>query len=160
MVEVLMDFFARIAATDVERNWIVWYAMAGHFNHDQIEAVPPFLRPDRFERSCAAPTQVRFLPSNVFRVLGHAKPDTWSHYNFSDVIDWMPERAQRRLLVEAHRTSREGARLLYRTVEDACLVERLGLGDKWRRIEPASTLGSTEERSRLYRRTNLYERRA
>jgi S-adenosylmethionine-diacylglycerol 3-amino-3-carboxypropyl transferase len=158
MADVVVDFMARVATTDLERNWIVWYAIAGHFNHDQIEAVPPFLRPDRFERSRDAPTDVRFRPQNIFHVLGEAKPGTWSHYNFSDVIDWMPEAAQRRLLLEAHRTSQPRARLVYRSVEDACLVERLGLADKWRMIEPATTRGSAEERSRLYRRTNFYER--
>jgi S-adenosylmethionine-diacylglycerol 3-amino-3-carboxypropyl transferase len=158
MLDVVIDFLARVACTDIERNWIVWYAVAGHFNHDNAEAVPPYLRPDRFEGSRGAPTEVRFQPRNIFRVLGEAGPDTWSHYNFSDVIDWMPQPVQRNLLLAAHRTATPGARLVYRTVEDACLVDRLELGDKWRRLEPASSLGSADERSRLYRRTNFYER--
>jgi S-adenosylmethionine-diacylglycerol 3-amino-3-carboxypropyl transferase len=158
MSEVVLDFLAKVATTDIERNWIVWYACAGQFNHDNEEAVPPYLRAGHFQRSMGASTETRFLPQNIFQVMGEARPETWTHYNFSDVIDWMAPPVQKHLLLEAHRTATPGARLVYRSVEDACLVDRLGLDKKWRRIEPASSLGSAAERTRLYRRTNFYER--
>ena len=38
----LLMHLQRVADTDVARNWFVWYAIAGHYNHDDQDAIPPF----------------------------------------------------------------------------------------------------------------------
>ena len=46
--------------------------------------------------------------------------------------------------------------VLTRSVEDACVVDRVGLSDLYERVEPASSQASEQERTRLYGRVNVY----
>lgn len=156
VVDVILAYLRRIAATDLERNWIAWNATVGAFNHDLDEAVPPYLRRAHHERSVGAPTDVRFHNADIFAVLAGAGRGAWTHVNLCDAIDWMPPRVQRELLKEAARTTGEGGVVLYRSVEDRCLATDLGLGGQLRRIEPASTEASALDRTSLYRRVNFY----
>ncbi len=156
VVDVILAYLRRIAATDLERNWIAWNATVGAFNHDLPEAVPPYLRRAHHERSLGAPTDVRFHNADIFSVLAGAGRGAWTHVNLCDAIDWMPPHVQRRLLLEAARTTGEGGIVLYRSVEDRCLATDLGLEGQLRRIEPASTEASALDRTSLYRRVNFY----
>jgi S-adenosylmethionine-diacylglycerol 3-amino-3-carboxypropyl transferase len=156
VVEVIVNYLKRIAKTDLERNWIAWNATVGAFNHAHDEAVPPYLRRAHHARSIEADTDVRFHNTNIFDVLGAAGPNAWSHINLCDAIDWMPAAAQRALLLECVRTTRDGGVVLYRTVEDRCFVEELGLGARLQRIEPASLRASELDRTSLYRRVGFY----
>lgn len=156
MLEVTLEFLRRIAATDLENNWIAWNATVGHFNHERSSAVPPYLRESHYLRSFASPTQVDFHHGNIFEKLENAGAETWSHFNVSDTIDWMPEAVQRKLFEEIRRCARPGATLLLRSVEPGCLMERRGLSHQFERIEPASTEGSKKERSKLYQWTGFY----
>ncbi len=156
MVGFLHLYMKRIAATDIERNWFVWYAAAGHYNHELEDAVPPYLRPDHFETSKDADTAMRYHHANLFDVLEDASPNTWSHYTLCDATDWMSDDVQKRLFAEILRTSRDGARVLYRSVEDDSLVERHGLDRHFRLDDEASRLATELDRTRQYRRVNFY----
>lgn len=90
-------------------------------------------------------------------MLSEAASGTWSHFCLSDVVDWLDSRQRRELLREVLRVARPGARVICRTVEDACVVEDAGLRTSFRLVEPISSLASESERSRLYRRVNCYE---
>lgn len=157
MAQVLSRLVENMARTDVASNWIVWHCQVGEFNHEHPECRPPYLRAKNHERSYGAPTEARFHRTDIFRVLGEAPSRSWSHYNLSDALDWMPEAVQRRVLEEVVRTSRPGATLIIRSVEDRCVVERLGLARRLARLREASEAATVRERSCLYRRTDLYE---
>ncbi len=156
----LADYFVthvkRVASTDLETNWFAWYANAGHFNHDRADAVPPYLRADRHEASLGAPTRTSWSAINLFDALAEEGRHTWSHYLLCDAPDWMPAPTQRRLLQEILRTSRDGAVVLCRSVEDIDIVERAGMGRHFR-LKPESAEATRLDRSRQYRRVNLYE---
>jgi S-adenosylmethionine-diacylglycerol 3-amino-3-carboxypropyl transferase len=156
-LEVWLRFFPKIATTDMERNWIVWYAAAGHFNHDLPDAVPPYLRADSHERARGGPTRVRFHHQNLLEMMAAAQPATWTHYSLSDAVDWMGEGVQRRLFSQILRTAAPGARVMYRTCEDTCFIERLGLGRHFRPLAAETAQASADERTRMYRRVNHYE---
>ena len=150
------EYLRRLAATDLENNWFAWYACAGHYNHDRSDAVPPYLRPDHHERSYGSPTSVRYHNDNIFNVLATADANTWTHFTLCDAVDWMPESAQRRLFDEILRTSQEGGRVLYRSVQDDSLAERLDIQHHFRLDEEAARRASAEDRTRQYRRVNFY----
>lgn len=156
LVDYLLLFLKRIAATDLERNWYAWYAVAGHYNHDCEEAVPPYLRRDHHEQSLGAPTDVRFHKTNIFDVLASAPANNWSHYTLCDATDWMSEKQQARLFDEILRTSKDGARVLYRSVEDDSLIARHGLMRHFQLDEEASRIATEQDRTRQYRRVNFY----
>jgi S-adenosylmethionine-diacylglycerol 3-amino-3-carboxypropyl transferase len=155
-VTFMVRHLEAVAATDLETNWFAWYSVAGEFNHENPEAVPPYLRRESHARSYKVPTRLRFRHESIFDRLALAGPDTWTHYALCDAVDWMSAPTQRRLLDEIHRTSRDGAVMLYRSVEPGSLVERLGLGDRFVLMTPESDEATRLDRSRQYRRVNFY----
>jgi S-adenosylmethionine-diacylglycerol 3-amino-3-carboxypropyl transferase len=156
-VEGVIDYASRVVRTDLERNWIVWHIVTGQFNHERPECLPLYLRPDFHERSVGSPTEVRYWHNRLLAQLGAADDETWSRYCLSDVVDWMGDPAREALFREVHRTAKPGARVICRTVEDSTIVDELGFAERFRLVEPHSTLASQEERSCLYRRVNCYE---
>lgn len=159
--ESLIDFYVkhsqRVACqTDLERNWIAWYAIAGHFNHDCPDALPPYLRRERHKESQGAKLEVNYHANNMLEVLERAPAKSWSHYILSDAPDWMPEPMQTRLLGEIARTARPGATILRRSVEQDDMVERLGFGRRLVRQAEPSDFATQADRSCQYRRIDLY----
>ena len=156
MIGFFLNHLRKVAATDLMKNWFAWYVLAGEFNHEQQDAVPPYLRRDRHERSLEADTKVSFHHGNLFDRLGAAGPKTWSHYTLCDAPDWMPAPVQTKMLDEIERTARPGATIMVRTVEDEGLVERLGLQSRFHLVQDISDKASDEDRSRQYRRVSFY----
>lgn len=156
MVSFILHHLNRIVQTDLETNWFAWLHVAGHYNHDRQDAVPPYLRRDRWERSVHAPTRTRYHHRNLFSVLGEAPRKTWTHYTLCDMPDWLPNPLQRQLLDEILRTSKDGAVVLYRTVEDDCLVDRHAMGRHFQRMDAESAEATALDRSRQYRHVHLY----
>lgn len=156
IVECWLQHLHRVAATDLATNWFAWWVLAGHYNHEREDAVPPWLRRDRHERAVGAPTVVRHHHRNLFDVMSDRGRNTWTHYTLCDMPDWLDDFGQRRLLDEVLRTSRDGAIVLYRTVGDDCIVDRQGAGRYFRRLDDISERATAEERSRQYRHVHFY----
>ena len=154
MADYFVTHLTRVMETDLWKNWFFWYAAAGTFNHRDPEALPPYLRRDRWEKSLGAPTELRFRHGNLFHVLDEAGPETWSHYTLCDAIDWMPADVQQRLFSEIRRTARPGATVMLRSVEDEDPVDAVGVG--FLEKLPHSADASLADRSRQYRQVNFY----
>ena len=60
------------------------------------------------------------------------------------------------LCEEILRTSKDGAVMLYRTVEDDCLVDRLGFHGHFKRMDKESEIATDLDRSRQYRHVHFY----
>ncbi len=159
MVDFFVAHLMRVMRTDLWTNWVAWFAAAGQFNHARPDAVPPYLRQDRWETAQDAPTDISFHNTNLFDILGAAGKHTWSHYTLCDAVDWMDERTQKRLLEEILRTSRDGAIVLWRSVEEegrfGTLPERLGYADRFERV-PGSEVAHELDRTRMYRQVNFF----
>ena len=157
LIEFYISHLKRLAQTDLATNWFVWHAAVGGFNHDHPDAVPPYLRKDRHERSSNdSPTSVRFHHGNIFDCLENAGRKTWSHYTLCDAPDWMPPEVQGKLLDQIHRTSKDGAIVLARSVEPESFIERIDEGRRFQLIEDASAKATVEDRSRQYRRVDFF----
>jgi len=156
MVDVVLRFMKRIAETDVERNWIIWHATVGDFNHEHPEAVPPFLRRKNHERSFGAATQVVYHHRDILEVLRAAESETWSHFLLCDALDWMPDVLHKPLLLEILRTAHDGGVLLSRSVEASSLVSRQGLERHFQPMADATAEATATDRSCLYRHVGLY----
>jgi S-adenosylmethionine-diacylglycerol 3-amino-3-carboxypropyl transferase len=156
IVTYFMDHLRRLARTEVETNWFIWWVITHQFNHDHPDAAPPYLRRNRHERSFDAPTSVRYHHRNIFDVLEEAHADTWTHYMLCDAPDWMPPATQERLLEDVVRTAKDGAIFLYRSVEDECMVERLGWQDRLVPLTDRIAEASRLDRTKQYQRVNFY----
>ncbi len=152
----LLMHLQRVADTDVARNWFVWYAIAGHYNHDDQDAIPPFLRRDRHERSRDSSTSVSYHHRSIFDVLHGAQPRTWSHFTLCDAPDWMSDAAQKRLFEAVIRAGRDGGVLQYRTVERGSLVERHGLTGRLQPMVPETEMATALDRTRQFRGVRYY----
>lgn len=153
----VIEYASRLATTDLDTNWIAWHITTGEFNHEDPDCLPLYLRPDSHERALGSGTQVGYHHGSLLAVLEEADSGTWSHYCLSDVVDWLSAEQRRELLREVLRTAKPGARVICRTVEDACVVADAGLSASFRLVEPISSVASESERSKLYRRVNCYE---
>jgi len=156
LIGFLKQHVARLATTDVQRNWFIWQTVAGHYNHDCPDAVPPYLRRDRHDRSTRAHTEVRLHRRNIFEILASAPRNSWTHYTLCDAPDWMPTSMQRKLFEEVLRTSADGAIVLYRTVEQESLIERLGLERSFLPMTQVTERASALDRTRQYRRVAFH----
>lgn len=156
VVDYLLMHLTRVADTDLERNWFAWHAVAGDFNHDRADAVPPFLRKDRHDTSFGAKTEVRFHHRNILDVLRAAGPRAWTHYSLCDAPDWMPYDVQSTLLREIFRTSADGAIFLHRSVEGSLLPESHGVGRHFRLMSHATEVATRLDRTRQFRRVAFY----
>ncbi len=156
VVDYLLMHLARVAETDLERNWFAWQAVAGDFNHDCTDAVPPFLRRDHHDASFGAKTKVRFHHRNIIDVLRAAGPRAWTHYTLCDAPDWMPHEVQNTLMREILRTSADGAIFLHRSVEGSMLPECHGIGRHFRLMTHATDVATRLDRTRQFRRVAFY----
>ena len=157
IVDFMLRHLERVAETDCETNWFAWYAAAGHYNHDNPSAVPPFLRKHSHERSKESPTKFEFHHDSIFAVLSRANANTWTHYSLCDAVDWMPQPMQVQLLKEILRTAQPGAVVLMRSVSDANVVESCHLADHFVHLAEESADASQRERSCQYRRVDFYQ---
>jgi S-adenosylmethionine:diacylglycerol 3-amino-3-carboxypropyl transferase len=156
--DVFINLGRKMSETNCEDNWILWHSMVGQFDHDNPKCAPPYLRPNNHKMSLGSPTKVNYNLESIFKTLGRAGPDHWSHYNLSDIADWMPEATQRQLFLEVHRTAKDESHLLFRSVEDVDLIDKLGLSKYFHLVKPASKKASLKDRSSLYQRVNLYRK--
>jgi S-adenosylmethionine-diacylglycerol 3-amino-3-carboxypropyl transferase len=152
----LLMHLERVADTDLARNWFAWFAVVGRYNHDDQEAVPPFLRRDRHEQSSRSETTVAYHNRNVLDVLEEAGPATWSHFTLCDAPDWMNDATQKRLLEAVIRTGRPGGVLQYRTVERDSLVERHGMAGRLQPMVAETELATALDRTRQFRGVRYY----
>ena len=155
MVDYFITHLTRVMETDLWKNWFFWYAAAGTFNHRDADAVPPYLRRDRWEKSIGAPTDIRVRHGNLFDALEEGGPETWSHYTMCDAVDWMPPEVQRRLFDEIKRTARPDAIVMLRSVEDDDPVEAVGADAFMEKLDHSAE-ASLADRSRQYRQVNFY----
>jgi S-adenosylmethionine-diacylglycerol 3-amino-3-carboxypropyl transferase len=156
IVAFLLMHLERVADTDIARNWFVWYAIAGRYNHDDQEAVPPFLRQDRHERSSRSETTVAYHNRYIHDVLDEAAPATWSHFTLCDAPDWMADADQRRLFEAVLRTGKPGGVMQYRTVERDSLVERHGMTDRLQPMVHETEMATALDRTRQFRGVRYY----
>ncbi len=156
IVAFLLMHLQRVADTDLARNWFVWYAVAGRYNHDDQEAVPPFLRQDRHERSSRSETTVAYHNRYIHDVLDEAKARTWSHFTLCDAPDWMADADQKRLFEAVLRTGKPGGVMQYRTVERDSLVERHGMTDRLQPMVHETQMATALDRTRQFRGVRYY----
>jgi S-adenosylmethionine-diacylglycerol 3-amino-3-carboxypropyl transferase len=155
--QFFLEHCQRVAKTDCKTNWFAWYAIAGHYNHSDPEAVPPYLRESAHQRSIQAPTVTNYHHRSILDVLSEGKMNKWTHYSLCDAVDWMQEPVQRNLFSEIKRTAEPGAMVLMRSVSNRNVIEHLGLTKNFIHLPDVSKRATSEERSRQYQRVDFFQ---
>ncbi|MFO0685508.1 MAG: DUF3419 family protein [Sandaracinus sp.] len=125
--------------------------------HERIELERVAHAPvDRFERARSAPTAITYHRKNVMDVLDEAAPGAYTHFTLCDAPDWLTPADQARLLERIGVAAAEGATVLVRSVSKDDIVERAGATPRFHRLARESSLMTTLDRTRQYRRVDLY----
>jgi S-adenosylmethionine-diacylglycerol 3-amino-3-carboxypropyl transferase len=153
--DAMVTYLSRVVQTDLATNWFYWFATTGGFDHRREDAVPPYLRRDRFEKSQGAPTQMNWHRGNLFELVESAERGQWTHATLCDAVDWMPTPVQRRLFDGLRRAVEPGGTVLIRSVDDDDPVEEAGAAGFLIK-QPISEWASKSDRSCQYRQVNVY----
>lgn len=96
----------------VHENYFVEYILSGTYHR----SFPPYLLPENFARLRSLVDRVEVVTDEVECFLASLPNNTLDRINFSNIFEWMGDRAYERLLHEVVRVCRPGARLTYRNL--------------------------------------------
>ncbi len=156
MAAFITKYLTRLVDTDLRTNWFIWYAVAGHFDPEVPDCAPPYLRHERHERALGTPTDLRLHRKGVVDYLRTRSPKSFTHFTLLDVPDWLNHHEQVQLFSEITRTARDGALVLFRSVEDECPVERVGMGHRLVLDKNKTRIATSLDRTRQYRSVRFY----
>ncbi len=156
MASFVTRYLRRLVDTDLNTNWFVWYAVAGHFDHENEACAPPYLRRERHQRALGAATDLRLHRRSVTDYLRTRSPRSFTHFTLCDVPDWLDRQEQYALFSEVARTARDGALVLTRSVTDTCPLEQLDVGARFVLDVSKTRLATEMDRTRQYRAVRFH----
>ena len=140
-------------------NYFAWQAFARRYDRVADAALPPYLQEANFAALKGRADAIRFTHGSLTALLAESPAASVDRYVLLDAQDWMGDGDLTALWAQISRTSRPGARVIFRTaaaerllpgrVPDAILSE-------WRYDEGASRAGLARDRSAIYGGFHLY----
>ena len=166
MADVVKERLARLAcAFDPRDNYFAWQAFARTYApysaHRGRGSLPPYLAPENFARVRAGSSRVAIHHASITAFLATRPSDSFDCYALLDAQDWMDNDALDALWHQITRTSRPGARVIFRTAAvESLLPGRLDptLLSRWRYDEVRSRSLHARDRSAIYGGFHLYVR--
>ena len=107
---------ARHALVDlpIRDNYFVAQICLGRYLDEH--AVPPYLRPENFETLRAAVDRIEVVTGELSAILANLPSNSVDRFNYSNVFEWVPQKAFEHMLRETHRVATPGGRLCYRNL--------------------------------------------
>ena len=142
----------------IHQNWFAWQAFGRRYP-GQAPGLPPYLRPEHFERLRARVDRAGIEQITFTDFLRRQDARTVDAYVLLDAQDWMTRAQIAALWAEINRTARAGARVIFRTAgEDSPLPQMLPpeLLAPWRYEEDRSRELHARDRSAIYGGFHLY----
>ncbi|MEO8651125.1 MAG: DUF3419 family protein [Hyphomicrobiaceae bacterium] len=162
MADVVKERLARLAcAFDPRDNYFAWQAFARTYAPAGNGPLPPYLAPENFESVRAGTPRVAVHHASMTGFLATHPAASFDRYVLLDAQDWMDNAALDALWHQITRTSRPGARVIFRTAAvDSLLPGRLdpSLLSRWRYDEARSRSLHARDRSAIYGGFHLYVR--
>lgn len=163
MAEVVEQRLRKLACDfDLKDNYFAWQAFGRAYARTPDASLPPYLEPQHFPllRQRAGRVDVNHIS---FTGLLQRQPDlSLDRYVLLDAQDWMDDAALTRLWSEITRTSRAGARVIFRTAGiDSILPGRVSdaILNRWTYEAETSQRLSAADRSAIYGGFHLYVRK-
>ncbi len=163
VTEVLKRRVQRLACDfPVDENYFAWQAFGRAYARADAASLPPYLQRAHFETVRDGATQVRPHHGSFTDRLRSERDRSLDAYVLLDAQDWMNDATLTELWREIRRTSRSGARVIFRTAADERLLPgRVPddiLSDFQYEAARAKDLGS-RDRSSIYGAFHLWVRR-
>ncbi|MEZ5900239.1 MAG: DUF3419 family protein [Hyphomicrobiaceae bacterium] len=160
MADVLKERVERLACNfDISDNYFAWQAFAGRYGEQSQCALPPYLQKENFSNVRARVNRVSVLKQNFIHFLRAEPAESLDRYVLLDAQDWMDDETLNALWCEITRTSRPGARVIFRTAgRETILPGRIAndLLAQWTYDRETSQVGFTNDRSAIYGGFHLY----
>jgi len=145
----------------VADNYFAWQAFGRRYDLVGRRAVPPYLKPEAWQRIRARAGRLDVRQASVTDYLGTQPARSVDRYVLLDAQDWMNERQLGALWREIARTARPGARVVFRTGAEESPVESVlstAERQRWRYDPAAAREIVTRDRAAIYGGVHLYER--
>ena len=160
MAEVVEERLRKLACDfDLKDNYFAWQAFNRAYSSAADASVPPYLQEENFPliKSRADRVEIHHI---IYTKLLQSQPDhSLDRYVLLDAQDWMDDATLSELWAEITRTSRSGARVIFRTAGLHTIlpgrVPDSTLG-RWTYEEEVSRRLSAKDRSAIYGAFHLY----
>ncbi len=154
MAEVLRQRLERLAcAFDLQDNYFAWQAFGRRYASGGSGPLPPYLQPENYQTLRARARNIDVVHASFTEYLADQPEDSCDGYVLLDAQDWMTDEQLNALWSQITRTSRPGARVIFRTAgEETILPGRVSdeILDQFDYNEGASRALAEKDRSSIY----------
>ena len=160
IASVLKERLERLACGfDLRDNYFAWQAFGRSYGDSKTAPLPPYLEQENFARVRANAERLEVRHASMIEYLRCARPESFDCFVLLDAQDWMSPGELNALWLQITRTSKPGARVIFRTAANELLlpgkVDARVLG-RWRRDEARSEALHRRDRSAIYGAFHLY----
>jgi len=164
MADVLHERVRRLATDfDLKDNYFAWQAFGRGYAQDGKGPLPPYLQKENFAAVKIRAPRASIVKESLITFLEQQPAESLDRYILLDAQDWMDDDTLNALWREITRTSRTGARVIFRTAgRDTILPGRVlatTLG-QWQYQAERSAELHTKDRSAIYGGFHLYTKAA
>lgn len=163
MAMVLRQRLEKLACDfDIRQNYFAWQAFGRGYAPAPSASLPPYLQAVNYDKLINNISKAQILHSNFVDHLRGQEPGRFDRYVLLDAQDWMSDAQLTDLWSEITRTSRPGARVIFRTAaEPSLLPGRLPdtLLGQWHYEAERSADYTRRDRSAIYGGFHLYIRK-
>lgn len=160
IVDVWRSRLERLATGfPIADNPFAWIAFGGRYDLAGMQAVPEFLKPDRYAAIKARTSRISTHAGSMTAFLTSAPNASYDRYVLLDAQDWMGPEQLQLLWRQIWRTARPGARVIFRTAGSASPLETALTGDllkPWVYDPETSRRLHDQDRSAIYGGFHLY----
>ena len=161
MAEVLRRRLEKLACDfEVKDNYFAWQAFGRGYSRAEDAPLPPYLQRRNWEAMRERIDRLEVIRANMVEWIGAREPSSMDRFVLLDAQDWMNNAQLDELWTRITRSSRPGARVLFRTAaEPSLLTGRLddAILSRWRYCEEQSSDLTKADRSSIYGGVHLYE---
>ena len=161
MAEVLRRRLEKLACDfAVKDNYFAWQAFGRGYERSEHAALPPYLQRANWEAMKARIDRLDVTRANMVDWIGAREEASMDRFVLLDAQDWMNNAQLDDLWAKITRTSRPGARVLFRTAaEPSLLPGRLddAILSRWRYLDEVSADCTRRDRSSIYGGVHVYE---
>ena len=140
-------------------NYFAWQAFGRRYSSSEKGPLPPYLQGENLDIVRAGVDHVRVLQTSMTTHLAQMPAASLDCYVLLDAQDWMNDTDLNALWAQITRTSRPGARVIFRTAADELLLPGRVMPeilDQWRRDDARSAALHSRDRSAIYGAFHLY----
>ncbi len=160
IVDVWKSRMERLATGfPIADNPFAWIAFGGRYDLAAMQAVPEFLKPERYEAIKSRTQRVATHAGSMTAFLASAPTASFDRYILLDAQDWMTPDQLQLLWRQIWRTARPGSRVIFRTAAAASPLESAlpsELMKPWRYDPETSRRLHDQDRSAIYGGFHLY----